>query len=84
MRETDKEISDATFEQHHEHTEPTQGQGFEWEYGKLMFDDILAICDVKDVDWWNEGLTVSFVPKDATGKAWKGLKEKVRRTIDKS
>ncbi len=57
---------------------PTQ----DWDIGSLTFDrlkNILEICNVKDVETWSEGITVSFVPKNVTGKAWKDLKENLHQ-----
>lgn len=55
----------------------------EWEYGKLMFDAILSICNLKDADTWDEGLTLSFVPKNATGQAWRELKARMHQITEK-
>ena len=58
------------------HQDTKQG----WRTGSLTFDElknILDVCNVKDVETWSEGLTISFVPKDVTGRVWKELKEKM-------
>lgn len=55
----------------------------DWRNGELMFDAIITLCNLKDVDTWDEGLTLSFVPKNVTGKAWKELKEKMRQITEK-
>lgn len=50
----------------HQNTQPDS-----WEDGKLIVDkinDILKICNVKDVKIEQNRLIINFAPKDATGK----------------
>ncbi|MEK6884930.1 MAG: hypothetical protein AABY22_35190 [Nanoarchaeota archaeon] len=52
----------------------------EWEYGSLTFDEvrnIMEVCSAKDVKIKQDYLTISFVPDNATGKAWRELKERM-------
>lgn len=51
-----------------------------WGTGCLTFDEIkniLDICNADDVETRIDYLTISFVPKNVTGKAWKELREKM-------
>ena len=57
-----------------------KNQESEWDYGNLTFDElrnIIEVCDVKDAKMKLNCLTISFVPKDATGDIWEHLKEKM-------
>lgn len=57
-----------------------------WDNGELTFDyirSIVDICNVKDVEIQSESVTVSFVPKNATGDSWKLLQEKILQLTKK-
>lgn len=66
--------------------QPQSSEASMWENGYLTFDElknILEVCNVKDVKIKQDCLTISFVAKNATGKAWKELRERTLRTIGK-
>jgi hypothetical protein len=58
----------------------------DWEIGSLTFNDvkhIMELCDVNNVKINSKDISVSFVPKDVTGKAWRELREKMHQITEK-